>query len=68
MLIDTKQERTTRQMELVETNNISRSIKRMMKNRYYGRERWKRAIVHGMAIAGCYNSEVEAVRKAFQLP
>ena len=69
MFIETKLAKDTRLIELVETNNIARSIKRIMKSPTYGdRKRWKRAIHHAMALAGCFDSELEKVRQALELP
>lgn len=67
MLIESKQAKETRLIELVETNNIARSLNRI--KRISGdREKWKMAIYHAMFISGCWKSELERVRQAFELP
>lgn len=68
MFIENKLERQTRLIELVETGNISRSIKRIMRAPGYDRKKWKYAIVHAMHLAECYDNEIEKVRQAFELP
>lgn len=64
-----KQLRETRLIELVETHNIARSIRRIKDAPgYYTDKRWQRALYHAMAIASCSDSELEAIRRAVQLP
>lgn len=67
MLIERKLDRDTRLTELVEANNIARSINRI--KRVSGdRDKWKMAIYHAMFLSGCWKSELERVRQAFELP
>lgn len=69
MLIEPKADRETRLIELVETNNIARALKRI-KNSPHGheRDRWKMAIYHAMQLAGCWKEEMAKVRQALELP
>lgn len=64
-----RMDKETRVIELAETGNICRSLKRI-KNSPNGheRERWKMAIYHAMQMAGCWREELEKVRIAFNLP
>lgn len=69
MIIESKLDRDTRLIGLVETNNIARSLKRIKASpNGHERERWKMAIYHAMFLAGCWPSELESVRKALGLP
>jgi len=67
--METKLDRETRRVELVETSNISRSIRRIKSaGGWDGNAQWKRAIVHAMAIAGAASDDIRAVREALKLP
>lgn len=69
MLTETKLDRETRLIELVETNNIARALKRIKAApNGHERERWKIAIYHAMFLAGCWKSELEKVRIGLELP
>ncbi len=59
----TKQDRTVRQTELVETYNLYRSLERLQNCSYTGnRIRWRRAIYHAARVV------TERLRQALELP
>lgn len=66
---ESKQQRETRNVELVETGNLAISLSRIQKlsGDYQGRK-WKRALYHAMQMTGMADSTCEAVRKALELP
>ena len=69
MNLETKQERETRQIELVETNNLARSLKRLMDAQGYGSRNWKRALYHAISMSqASTDSEIEKIRQALGLP
>ena len=69
-MITPKQERQTRKIELVETNNIALSLSRIINAAGWGiNERWKRALYHALLMASCgSNEEKKAIREAMKLP
>ena len=68
-MTETKQERTTRQIELVETNNLLRSLKRLTESQGYGSRNWKRAMYHALCMSGaCGDTELQRIREAIGLP
>ncbi len=68
MELEPKQERLTRQIELVETNNILRAIKRLLKLGGWGSRNWKRALYHALLMADVSDSDRQKIREALQLP
>lgn len=69
MEIETKQDRLTRQVELVETNNILRSLKRINKATSWGSRSWKRAIYYAISMSPVSNdNELSKIREALGLP
>lgn len=70
MNLDSKQDRQTRQIELVETYNLMRSLKRISETPGYGSQNWKRALYHAIAMSGCHGgfNEMEKIRQALGLP
>lgn len=66
----TRQHRETRQIELVETYNISLSLHRINDApNVCGSSNWKRALYHALSMSGVSNSgEIEKIRIALQLP
>lgn len=64
-----KLQRETRNIELVETGNLARSLNRLRNapGDYFDR-RWKQALYHAILIDGISPSICEAVRKALELP
>lgn len=64
-----KQDRETRQIEMVETHNIALSLKRLNNVPGYDSRRWKRALYHAMGLSSvAADSEVEKIRQAIGLP
>jgi len=69
MNLETKQERETRQIELAETNNLARSLKRLGDAEGYGSRKWKRAVYHAIAMSQVsMDSELTKIREALGLP
>ena len=70
MDIESKQDRETRQIELVETYNLMRSLKRLSKTQGYGSRNWKRSLYHALAMSGTCagDNELERIRQAMGLP
>jgi hypothetical protein len=69
MIIESKQAKETRHIQLVETNNIARALKRIKASPHGSdRDTWKMAIYHAMFLAGCWHSELQKVRQALELP
>ena len=66
---ESKQERQTRNTELVETGNIAISLKRIQKVDAYGNGRkWKRSLIHAVQMTGECDFTVEKLRVALGLP
>lgn len=64
-----KQERQTRQIEMVETHNLALSIARIKNVPGYDSMRWRRALYHAIGMTGCAsNSMLEKIRQAMELP
>ncbi len=70
MDIESRQARETRQIELVETYNLMRSLKRLSETQGYGSRNWKRALYHALSMSGTCagDAELERIRQAMQLP
>lgn len=70
MELESRQDRETRQVELVKTNNILRSLKRISKaNGGFGNRSWKRAIYHAISMTTISSDgELEKIRQAMGLP
>ena len=69
MNLETKQERETRQIELVETSNLARSLKRLSETQGYGSRNWKRALYHAISMSQVsMDSELTKIREALGLP
>jgi hypothetical protein len=67
---ETKSQRTTRLIELVETQNIASSLRRIRDNASgYDNQRVKRALYHAISMHGnLTNEELAGVRTAMRLP
>ena len=64
-----KQDRETRKIELVETNNIALSIARIRNAPGYSSDqKWKRALYHAILMATESWSEQAKIREALGLP
>lgn len=64
-----KQARETRQIEMIETHNISKSLARMRNASGYDNCRWKRGLYHAIGMwDGCSATELKAIREAMNLP
>ncbi len=65
-----KQSRETRQIEMVETHNLALSFTRLRNAPGLDRERWKRALIHALAMSNTPDSyEMStAIRTALRLP
>lgn len=69
MNLETKQQRETRQIEMVETHNLAKSLRRLSETPGYGSRHWKRALYHALSLSGAVmDSELAAVRSALGLP
>ena len=68
--LQTKQDRQTRMIELVETHNLLRSLVRIKNAPGFDDQgrRWKRSLYHAMSMAYVSNSTLEKVRIALELP
>lgn len=66
---ESKQQRETRNIELVETGNLAISLNRLQRipGDYQGR-RWKRAVYHALQMTGVCDNTCAAIRAALQLP
>ena len=66
----TKQNRQTRQIEMVETHNIALSLRRLYDSGPYDSLRWKRAFYHALLMAHTSASfeEKALIRQALRLP
>lgn len=66
---ESKQQRQTRNTELVEIGNIAISIRRLqaLPSDYQGR-RWKRAILHAVQMVGMSDITISKLRAALELP
>ncbi len=61
-------ERMTRKLELVETDNIARSLNRLRSSAGgYNDERWRRALQHAIAMS-VHRNAAEKIRVALELP
>ena len=64
-----KQERQTAIVELAETANIARSIKRIQnQSGGYDDDRWKRALYHALGMCHVGSSTLEKIRQGLGLP
>jgi len=63
-----KQERETRQVELVETLNLYRSLKRVGLQWTGNDLPWRRALYHALGMAGLNRECLEKIRQALELP
>ncbi len=67
--MNAKQDRQTRLIELVETGNLSLSLRRIKNAPGWEGRRTKRALLHAMDMSGCFtDGELENVRTAFNIP
>lgn len=65
---ETKQDRDTRNIELVETGNIAKSIKRIMGSPGWNTTaKWKRSLHHALLIAGVDMTTVGKIRGALEI-
>ncbi len=68
-MITPKQERQTRQTEMVETHNIATSLKRLHNAPGFDERRWKRALYHALGMSYVpSNGVLEKIRQAMELP
>lgn len=67
-MITTKQNRETRQIELVETHNLALSLRRIKDSPGYDNEKWKRCLYHALGMAYTDRAELEKIRVAMNLP
>ena len=68
-MITSKQERQTRQTEIVETYNLSISLKRLNKAPGHDPKRWARALYHALGMSYAPScGEMEKIRQALELP
>jgi len=66
---ESKHQRETRNIELVETGNLAISIARLRKvPSDFQDRRWRRALVHAVQMVGTSDITVEAIRRALGLP
>ena len=64
-----KQDRETRQIEMVETHNLALSLKRLHNAPGYDERRWKRALYHALGMAFVTSgNQMEKLRQAMELP
>ena len=64
-----KQERETRQVELVETLNLYRSLARLRAASHASHSlRWKRALYHAIGMLETDRQTTERIRQALELP
>jgi hypothetical protein len=69
MNLESKQQRQTRQVELVETHNLAISIRRLSETQGYGSRNWKRALYHALSMSSVAgDSELQKMREAMGLP
>jgi len=62
-----KNRNETRKIELVETDNIARSLDRLCTP--FSSDRWRRALYHALAMSNITNREIlEKIRIALSLP
>lgn len=65
----TKQQKETRQIELVETYNLCLSLRRIEHAPLFTANCWKRALYHALSMSGVSNSEeIQKIRVALGLP
>lgn len=64
----TKQQRETRQIEMVETYNIALSLRRLNPQSYASSVPVRRALYHALSMSGTSNATLEKVRIALELP
>lgn len=55
-------------IELAETHSIALAVSRVMQDDGWYGVQWRRALYHGLAIAGASNAQLERVRVALELP
>lgn len=69
-MLETKQQRSTRQIEMVETHNIATSLHRLRNAPAgYDGDRVKRVLYHAIAMkGGLTNAELGNIRVAMGLP
>lgn len=66
---NTKQARETRLNELVETHNLSLSLKRLEESAPYDQGRWKRALYHALCMNNTGSADARRkIREALELP
>lgn len=69
MKLEDKSRRETSQIELVETYNIMLSLNRLNDAPGCNSPHWKRALYHALSMSKvCYDSDLEKLRQALQLP
>lgn len=61
-----KNRNETRKIELVETDNIARSLIRL--NEGYDMQRWRRALYHAICMTISDHAMTVAIREALRLP
>ena len=66
--MNTKQERQTRRIELVETHNLALSLKRLRAVSPFDNETWRRALYHALSMECVGRNIIEKVRLALELP
>lgn len=66
----TKQQREVRQIELVETYNLSLSLQRISDSGSYDRLKWRRALYHAISMSGVSieTDNLKQIREALTLP
>ena len=64
-----KQDRETRNIELVEIGNLAKSLRRIQSAPGdYQNRRWKRCLYHAVAMAGMSDNTLARIREALELP
>ena len=64
-----KQDRQTRQIEMVETHNLALSLRRLHDAPGFDNQRWKRALYHAIGMTCCGSTDVRRkLREALELP
>lgn len=64
----TRQEREIVQVELVETYNITNSLRRINDQPNWNHKKWKRALYHALSMSGvCDGSMLTNIRQAMEL-
>lgn len=68
-MMTTKQDRQTRQIEMVETHNLAISLRRLRESPGYDPTKWKRALYHAISMSSVSStSEIAKIREAMELP